>query len=259
MISREPPPEAVAPLPIVATIAESYRLIAANFATLAKLSVIPFVLTLLVEGLASPFDSVARKLVWEFGLEVPWTLLTVPWLHCLLLAPRGAKAAFFPRLDGRHLRVLGYALLLSVLSLPLTFFEELAGAAIPPDEPLHDLLYWLTYAAIVYVVLRFSFVYAALAAGEDYSLGHSWRHTRGIGFNLFIAVGIATLLPWQLFTLLLRALAQQDQLVLVGVGFIWHAGLWLLEGAFLAFVAVAFRRCTGWVPPPNREIVERFE
>jgi len=257
MIHQEPPPGAVAPLPFWPTVALAYRLVFRNLATLAKLAVLPFVLTLLIEGIASYLDVVGRGLVWEFGIELPWTLMAVAWLRVLLLAST-RDAVFFPKLRARHGRMLGYALALSVLYLPLTFFDPLAGG-LGLDNGERDVAYWALYVVLLYIGLRFCFVYAAAAVDEPYSFAVAWRHTRAIAWPLFFAVGLMAMLPWQLATLFLTQLAQESAEAAFAAALLWQVALWLVEALYLAFVAIAFRTCTGWVPAPDQDVLERFE
>ena len=258
MISREPPSGAVAPLPLWPTVAAAYRLVLGNFVALMKLATLPFVLLLLINALATLLDPLAYSLAWEFGVELPWTMMAVGWLRHLLLAPGPEGAVFFPKLCPRHLRFLGYALLLSAIGLPLTLFAYPADY-LALEGTQRTVIYWVLYLLIFYLSLRFSFVYAAVALDENYSLALAWRHTRGISFTLFLAVGLAAMLPWQICSYLLSVHLQPDSVMTVIAAFLWHAGLWLLEATYLAFVAVAFRTCTGWVPAPDPRMLERFE
>lgn len=257
MISRDPPPGAVAALLLGPTIAEAYRVLFANAGTLAKLAALPFILVLVAEWLMTQFDSVTGRFVWEFGVEVPWALFAVPWLRCLLLPPSQSKPSLLSALHPRYLRCLGYALLLSFLALPLTFYPEVSG--LPPEEPVYTLAYWALYAVVVYLGLRLSFVYPAVAADEAYSLALSWRHTGGISFTFFLAICLGALLPWYAFNYLLSLLPQENELIALAIALAWYAGFWLLEAIYLVFIAIAFRRCTGWIPAPDPSVLERFE
>ena len=202
MTNSAPPPAAIAPLPIWPTVAEAYRTLLANFGVLAKIAALPFVLLMVINALATQMGPLGYRLVWEFGIEIPWTLMAVAWLRHLLLAQRGAGAVFFPTIERRHLRFLGYALLLSIISLPLTLYPLLADAlSLPPGS----FVFWVLYVAIFYLGIRFAFVYAAVAVDESYSLALAWRHTRAISMNLFVAIGVFAVLPWKLFDYLLNS------------------------------------------------------
>lgn len=256
MIRREPPPDAIAPLPIWPTVAEAYRTLLANFGVLAKIAALPFTLLMVINALATMLGPHGYRLVWEFGIEIPWTLMAVAWLRYLLLEQPTSGVTYFPGVEWHHFRFLGYALLLSVISLPLTFFPFLADALAIPHR---DIVFWALYVVALYLGVRFAFVYAAVAVDETYSLGLAWRHTRAIGTNLFIAIGVFGVLPWKLFDYLLNVGAQSDVGAFFAVALAWHVGLWLLEAIYLIFIAIAFRRCTGWVPAPDQSVLERFE
>jgi hypothetical protein len=258
MISHEPPAGAVASLPLWATAAEGYRLVFGNLGTLARVAALPFVLFATINLMAPQLGPLGYSLVWEFGVELPWTLMAVAWLRVLLLGPASGDAVFFPRLRQRHLRFLGYALLLSALHLPLTFFAYPANVFVL-EGLQRSVVYWVLYLLVLYLSLRLSFVYAAVAVDESYGLAIAWRHTRGISFALFIVVGLAAMLPWQLFSWLLGEAIEADPGAAFALGWLWHAALWLPEALYLAIIAIAFRNCTGWVPLPDQRVIERFD
>jgi len=258
MITHEPPSGAVAPLPLWATAAQGYRLVFGNLGTLARVAALPFVLFLLINHTATRLGPFGYSLVWEFGIELPWTLMAVAWLRVLLLGPASDDSVVFPRLRRRHLRFLGYALLLSALHLPLTFFADSADA-LALEGTQRTIVYWALYLLVLYASLRLSFVYAAAAVDESYSLAVAWRHTRGISFALFAVVGLGAMLPWHLFSWLLGEAIEADPGTAFALGLLWHAALWVLEALYLAIVAIAFRSCTGWVPAPDQRVLERFE
>ncbi len=258
MIADEPPPGPVAPLYFGQTVAEGSRLLARNLPTLAKVSAVPFVLTLLLGHLTASLDPLASRLVWDFAIQLHWTLMAVAWVRHLLLGPAAGEARFFPRLQPQHQRFLGYALLLTCLFLPATLFSLIADV-LALSEAERQVAYWALYAALLYLSLRFAFIYVAVPLEETYSLALAWRHTRGVSLALFLAVGLTVLLPWILFSYFLGLVAETDTLLTLVVSILWHVGLWIVEGAFLAFIVAAFRTTTGWVPRPDKAILERFE
>lgn len=257
MIQAEPPSGAVAPLPLLPTVLEAYRLVFGNVATLAKVTVLPFVLQFLITTLASLLGPLEYRLVWEFGAELPWTLMAVAWVRFLLLGPTSGDVVVFPRLRARHGRFLCYALLLSVLNLPLTFFHYLSGA-LGLDGAEATIAYWALFMPLFYLGLRFAFVYVTAAVDEPYSFAHAWRHTRGISFTLFAAIGLAAVLPSEGISWLLGLVSDSDSGAFVAL-LLWHANMWLVEALYLAFCVIAFRTCTGWVPAPDHGLLQRFD
>lgn len=258
MITHEPPAGAVAPLPLWATAAQGYRLVLGNLGTLAKVAALPFVLFATINIMGTQLGPLGYKLVREFGAELPWTLMAVAWLRVLLLGPASGDSVVFLHPHRRHLHFLAYALLLSALHLPLTFFAYPADA-LALEGTQRSVVYWALYLLFLYVSLRVSFVYAAVAVDESYGLAIAWRHTRGISFALFIVVGLAAMLPWQLFCWVLGEAIEADPGTAFALGWLWHAALWVLEALYLAIIAIAFRSCTGWVPAPDQRVLERFE
>jgi hypothetical protein len=99
-----------------------------------------------------------------------------------------------------------------------------------------------------------------VAAGESYSLALAWRHSAGSGLALFVAQFIVVFIPLILLSYLAHVLAViPHTFVQVLIWLASYAVMWPLEAAYLAILAVAFRTCSGWVPPPDKAIVERFE
>ena len=257
MIQAEPPSGAVAPLPLLPTVSEAYRLVFGNLGTLAKVTVLPFVLQFLITVLASLLDPVEVRLVWEFGAELPWTLMAVAWLRFLLLGATAGDVVIFPRLRARHGRFLIYALLLSIINLPLTFFHYLSEA-LGLDGAGATLAYWALFMPLFYLSLRFAFVYVTTAVDEPYSFAHAWRQTRGISFTLFAAIGLTVILPAEGIDWLLGLLRDTDSGTFAAL-LLWHANMWLVEALYLAFCVVAFRTCTGWVPAADQGLLQRFD
>jgi len=257
VIQAEPPSSAVAPLPLLPTVSEAYRLVFGNLATLAKVTVLPFVLLFLITVLGTLLGPLGYRLVWEFGVELPWTLMAVAWLRFLLLGPTSGDVTVFPRLRTRHGRFLGYALLLSIINLPLMFFHDLSEA-VGLEGAEATIAYWALYLPLFYLGLRFAFVYVTAAVDEPYSLAHAWRHTRGISFTLFIAIGLSVVLPAEGINRLLDLVGDSDSGTFVA-SLLWHAQMWLVEALYLAFYVIAFRTCTGWVPAPDQGLLQRFD
>jgi hypothetical protein len=258
VISEKPPVDAVGPLPLWPTVVETWRLLAGNFALLAKLTALPFFLLLVITTLTAQLDRLAIDLIWEFGIEVPWTFMAVAWLRLLLLPEQAGKPPFFPAPERRHLRFLFYALLLSFVTLPMTLFAYIAEA-LALEGTTREIAYWSLDAVTLYLGLRLSFIYTAVAVDEPYSLALSWRHTRGCSVKLFVVVGLVTTAPWQAFSALMGLIDMSDTATAIGFELLWNVMLWLVEATYLAFIVVAFRRVTGWVPKADKRIVERFD
>jgi hypothetical protein len=256
VIRREPPPGAVAPLPLWPTVAEAFRLMAVNFGTLAKIAVVPFILGLAIDFMvpfvSAPWSDVLRHLLFN----VAWTLFGVSWLRLLLLEDRGAGRAL-PRLAGRHRRFLNYALLLFILDLPLILGWHLF-ADDPTTPQFPALTYWLFYVITVLVKLRFAFVFPAVAVDESYSLKLAWQHSRGPSLTLSAAIGLTVIAPVIGVSYAFTAVSL-DAHVLLLAWLAWHLFTWLVEAIYLTVVAVAFRTSTGWVPAPDQRVLERFE
>ena len=271
MISQEPPQDAIAPFPVLPGITALYgtlfRHIQALVARLVLPTVISAVVLLLLTFQLPPFAAIV---VWYLFLAVPFTLFGVSWLRLLLLEEETSPFAAFADFDARHRRLLKYNFLLSLITLPLVVLqywldaggEATAGAdeayaGAQSGDAVIDLVYWAAYMPLFYVQLRLSFVLPAIAVDERYGFADSWRHTRSQSGQIFLVAVIAVLGPWLVWYY--SPSLSDDSLWQLFAFFFYHFSIFLHQGAFFALMAIAFRTCTGWVPPANRSLVERFE
>ncbi len=276
MISKEPPRQAVAPLPVAATIAELYASLFRHFGKLMLYLSVPTALSVLVLLMASvSLQPLSAYVFWYLFLAVPTMMLGVPLLRLLLL---GRHNPAFILISQRRGRFLAYNFLLSLITLPLVFLQhwllaneagaggdpgaggDLGTAENPPGGRgglPDDVIYWAAYLPLFYVQLRLSFVLPAIAVDEDYGFADSWRHTQGQAGKLFLIAVLAVLLPWVIW-FYSPSFSQDPGWQLIAFVF-YHLSIFLHQGALFALLAIAFRTMTGWVPPPNTGLIERFE
>ncbi len=260
MSSREPPPDPVARLQVWPTVVEGLNLLLANLGPMAKLALWPLLLSMAADfALAATFWGTPLYDVLKLVvLNLIWVLFAVGWLRLLLLQDRRVVRVF-PQLTPDYRRFVLYTLVIALFDLALQLGRRFLEDA-PDSLSAPGLEYWLAFLAVAFVKLRFSFVYPAVAAGETYSLQLAWRHSAGSSLALFGAQFIVVFIPLILLSYLANALAVgPNAFVQLLVWVISYAVVWPLEAAYLAILVVAFRNCTGWVPPPDKAIVERFE
>jgi hypothetical protein len=257
MTNHEPPPGAVAPLEILPGIAAAWRLVLGDAGALVRILLLPALLSLVISGIALSLADPWGDILWHFALLLPWTVLCVTWLRRCLDLEKPARTRFFPVLDGRHLRFLKVSFFITLIDLPLWLLPRLLddGAADAIETLQDEIFSWALYALRIYVELRFAYAYVASAADESYSLAFAFRHTRGQSLRLFAIVVVAVILPWRAFSYILGQSGLPYEIIEIA----WHASLWFMQGVYMTCVALAFRRSTGWVPPPDRTILERFE
>ncbi|NIA67985.1 hypothetical protein HBA54_05215 [Pelagibius litoralis] len=176
-----------------------------------------------------------------------------------------------------------------VMMLPLTvigsFLAAILGLVRAPDQvgPGIALVFLLVFLGILYVLARLGFVFPAVAAEEGYGLGLSWKHTAGQGFRITAAL-FAAGLPIAVAQLMLTVFLIQTlfgisiaelmpQLPAPGESFppepapgsspaeapsaiaviifnlISAAANFLSFAVLFSLLCIAFRTCTGWVPP----------
>jgi hypothetical protein len=260
MSSREPPPDPVAPLEVWPTVIEGLNLLLANLGAMAKLALWPLLLSMAADfALAATFwDSPLYIVLKMICLNLIWVLFAVGWLRLLLLQDQKIIRVF-PELTPVYRRFTFYTLVLALFDLTLPLGRHLLDEASDPASP-PGLGYWAAFLVVAFAKLRFSFVYPAVAAGETYSLKLAWRHSAQAGLPLFGAQMIVVFLPLIALSYVVYALAVHPFAAAQLFGWLlYNVLVWPLEAAYLAILVVAFRNCTGWVPPPDKAIVERFE
>jgi len=257
MSESRPPPAAVAPLPLWPTLAACGRLLLHHAPALATAVGLPLLLNMATDFAVFPLEPPFSGIVKIAIYNLVWVLFAVTWVRLLLLDDRGGLR-FFPNLRQQHARVAGYALLLTLLDLPLPLLLHAQEGGAVGEFP--GPIYWIAYLVLGFIKLRLAFVYAAAAVGEAYGPGLAWRHSGGSAGTFFAAALIGVFLPVIGLTWVFCNLPEDaTQSTLLALWLLWHALGWLLEAFYLTLVVVAFRTCTGWVPPPNNAVAERFD
>ncbi len=284
-----PPASAIRKLRVGATFAESHRLIFSRLGLLFKAAAVPYLVSMILTVLslmAQP--NVGLVVLVMILFFVPYTLFGVAWHRLTLLGPRVSAPRVTPIWKRRHWCFLGYALAITAIGyglwmvvtvLSLFLAMPLGESAMFASESPKLVIFIVVAAAIgalgfAYLMMRFSFVFPAVAVGEAYGLKHAWRHTRGQGFRL-IGLMILTALPISLASWLLHLIlgffifegasflvAMGDFRDATGLGDFVAANLvplivlhgtstvfnYLLMAVMVSAISIAFRTCTGWVP-----------
>ncbi len=279
-----PPASATHQLRIGATFSESHSLVFNRLGSLLKAAAIPYLMTMvLTVFVAMAQSNPGLVLLTTILLVVPYTLFGVAWHRLTLLGPGASALRVTPIWKRHHWRFLGYALVVTVIGSGLLMGLVLLGAliALPmsmsgtfSSESAGSLFLIVAAAAIaalgfVYLLVRLSFVFPAVAVGEAYGLKHAWTHTRGQGFRL-VGLVILTALPISFVSWLLQLVlsflvfgrtifpaATGDSpdatvaekfvplIVLHGTSNLFN---YLLTAVVVTAISIAFRSCSGWVP-----------
>lgn len=269
-----PPPSAVQLVPIGATIRTAYASVFGQIGLVAKTAFLPFLISaVLVVPSLTARDSLAMVVIVSLLRLVPYTLFGVTWHRLILLGAHIAPPVVFPGWRRRHWRFYGFALAITALTTALVAIISLASLAItgggagPGSAPesaevtLGALMAILSALLVaIYFMLRFSFVFPAVAVEEPYGLGDAWRHTRGQGLRLmlvmFLALSPVVLLGWMLIALLVApftgppgsgSVAASGGVIAYTLG---TALGYLSLALSLTVISSAFRICTGWIPAP---------
>ncbi len=270
MSQQGPPQEALRKLPVFQTVAEANAMVFRNLPNLAKAAALPYALSL---GINFMQQGGTGSLAWSLILIllglIPETYFAVAWHRFTLLGPKRAAPSLLPPLAPRHWRFLAYAIVMLMISaLPIvggfSVVESFRGLDGQPSPELAAeaagamLLVIALLVVAVVLTLRLLFVFPAVAVDESYGLSDSWRHTRGQALRLFSGL-LLLVVPWLLVTNIVgAALASGTEgapgpIAIMAVLVFLYVGM----GLGLAFISIAFRECTGWIPaaqagPPDR-------
>ncbi len=267
-----PPPSAVQLVPIGETIRTAYASVFGQIGLVAKTAFLPFLISaVLVVPSLSARDNLVLVVIVSLLRLVPYTLFGVTWHRLILLGSRAAPPVVFPGWQRRHWRFYGFALAITALTTALVAVVSVAslgftgGGADPESAELTmGVLVAILVAMLlaIYFMLRFSFVFPAVAVEEPYGLGDAWRHTRGQGLRLmlvmFLALSPVVLLGWMVIGILVAPLTEPPgagSLAVSGgvIAYTLGTALGYLSLALsLSVISSAFRICTGWIPaaPP---------
>ncbi len=261
MSQSGPPQEAVRKLPVFRTVAEANAMVFGNLPSLAKAAALPFALSLGISFMAqgSAFSPALGLLFSLLGL-IPETYFGVAWHRFVLLGAARAAPTSLPPLAPRHWRFLGYAVvMLMITGLPylglVTAMQPLSEVEGQPAPELMadvfgNMLPYLVLLIVAFVlIIRFYFVFPAVAVDERYGLADSWRHTRGQALRLFLGQ-LVLVLPVALLAYLTAAASMGGAAGSPGLTptIVTTLFFYLGMGLAFAFVSLAFRKCTGWIP-----------
>ena len=282
MSQTTPPPAAVRKLPIGATVSEAYGWVFGQLGLVFRAAVFPFTLSLalIVLSFSVPATSILSGLFLILGL-VPYAIFGVAWHRLTLLGPAVATPPLIPGWARRHWRFLGYLAAVALVSngvaiTVMTLAFGVTGAAANPI--LNAVVVPGIFVFAIYIMMRFSFVFPAIAVDESYGLRHAWAHTKGQGFRLLGAV-LLTMVPivlllWVVSTIFgafvfteaalpegqgsappeaqLQAFIEQNLTAIFVLLLLLSAINYILIALIVSVISIAFRTCTGWVPDTGK-------
>ncbi len=282
MIQSAPPPQPVRELPIADTINEAYRSVLGNFGAWFRIMLGPAVLAVPMAAIGQMMIQAEQVQLAESGLTgpeaataflqaawpgllignllslIPYVFFAVAWHRFLLLGeqPGSPAAAVWPA--ARHFRFYLFTLLLIVVVAIAGTFVGLFGALVAAllsgaagEGALQLPLFLLIFMITLYVAARLQFAFPAMAVDEHYGFLDSWRNTRGQGWRFLFVLSCCFLPPlfFSLFmTLILGGATGLSILFLINSFILAAIGL-LATAVVISAVTIAFRTCTGWIPP----------
>lgn len=256
--SSGPPPGPVRDLAVGPTVRDVFLAIFRNLPALLRLMALPAALqagiTLIVlsgieSGEITMQDLASFLIPLLLFSMLPMAVFGYGWQRYLLLGAGGA-----PLLWPREIKAV-MKLFFSLLGILIV--SSLAGALASnlgimvlglPTGGSASLAQFLPIALIslgvsLWLLLRLGLVLPARALQESYSLRHSWNQTKGQSMALLLAA-IATLPPVYIVSVFLSSLTGGVAGVILSA-----VGILLVQAAFFALLASAFRQISGWVPP----------
>ncbi|TQV76202.1 hypothetical protein [Denitrobaculum tricleocarpae] len=272
--SSTPPEEAVTSLPIIASVKESYRLLFSNLWAVPAAVFLPVLIYFLwylllhTTGILAVFAGSGRSnplagfflLFLAFAVQAfAMSLLYVAWHRLTLLGPEHGRPRFLYAIRRRHWRFFANALLVLTIVIIAVFLTVLLLTTIMPPAVMAFLV------SIVYIALlvKFAFVFPAIAVDENYGLLNAWKQSRGQELRLVAGFVLCFLPAFALYFLVnwdaVVQLATSGQAQITPRPFWLEAFVTvfsLLNGlAVVSYLSIAFKTCSGWVPatPPVPE------
>lgn len=169
----------------------------------------PFVLSFLIDVSLPEQQGISTAFLRILLNTLAVSIFELLWLRYLLLG-REALPRLLPPLDRRVRRFVGYALLLTLFTLPTLFLQTVLTEASLEAPHLLGAMMIVLYFIGSYLCVRFGFVFAWIALDARERLGASWHATRGNGLRILIAtviVGLPLLLPLFVFGAVLGIVA----------------------------------------------------
>ncbi len=263
---------------------------------LLKAISLPLVISVALARTLGPETDVG--LVWAAQILldlIPYTMFAVAWHRLSLIGPENAAPTFVPSLTSRNWRFLIYlAILESLLLIGPIFSAEI----LMPDDNASDtvtaefdfdvqfflsdlslyvastLAVFLLSAPLVYLWVRFSFVFPATAVDHAHGFRRSWRETRSHGPSLTVLMYLISTPPltaWLIWYLFIPAECPEISTIAVAAsdsvsfclainsiaGTLIEYGIgYVLAVLAVSLISIAFRTCTGWVPAPGGAVMQ---
>ena len=264
-MSMGPPPAPLSDLPIGASVSAAYRSVFGRFGYLMRAALVPFLLSLVIMVLSRAAGE-SPVLIQVLGLLTlgPYTIFAVAWHRAVLL---DAAPPLIPVWEKRHWRFLGYLLIITAVSYGASFLYQpvVASLLLTPEgletstlETPAVLFALVSLVLVMYLFLRISFVFPAVAVDEHYGLALAWRHSKGQGLRLFGAMFTTMILAYLGVMIVLQialtpfigALQKSEDtaFLLMAVESLNLALNYILIALSLSLISIAFRTCTGWIP-----------
>ncbi len=278
--SHTPPEKAVQTLAVIPSVIAAYSHLFANLRAVPAAICLPALIYLLWYGFVSfsgaggqvpasgqaaqvPGASFLLLLLVAFLVQIFATgLLYVAWIRLTLLGPAAAWPRFFYSLERRHFRFFGTVLLVfSIVFCTVLLIGLIVGHLLSLPQSVAMAIVAVSYFLLL---VKFSFVFPAIAVDESYSLRNAWKQSTGQEHRL-LAGFILCILPALLLSFMVNgeALMQvfaNEPVTMTPTPF-WVTAFVTLFGilnglAFISYLSIAFQTCSGWVPelPESREV-----
>ena len=235
------------PLPVLGTVAETYRLLWAYRWEAVRLGLVPVSVSFLLATIVGVLPEGGIAVAAALADLVPLTLFAVNWHRLVLLGPGQAAAGLGVRWGARETTFLVRSLMLgfgigAVMGVPL-----LAISAVLQRTPVGLPILGLVIVAAVFLSLRLSLVFPAIAVDLPYGFAQSWKDTAGGGLRLLAAMLAASAPLW---AALLLFVASAGVSGLAGAApfavlFLDRAGGYVVAAAGLTVLSLVFRRRAG--------------
>ena len=199
------------PLPVRATVAETYQHVVRNLGTFAFLAALPAVLRFAAEIFVwtafpsppSPLTQITMVLITTLLM----TIFSVSWHRFTLLGEINKQQPWQFVFERREALFFLYSLLLMVSILLAALSAQAApekGSLLPP----------ILMGVAVFIFLRMSMLLPAIAVDDDRTPRRAWMLTQGQFWRLF-AITVMVALPAELLALLILVMLSNESAVVM--------------------------------------------
>lgn len=246
MMTASAMPSAGYKIDILRSVEDAYSSAFRNWAVLADLAWLPFVIVIVSQLIAFGISGggfagmLVGQLIYTFGFLVFATVFIVRWHRFVLLDEAHSDELFTPAWRNYFFGAIKLTLIIAVIWIVLVYL-----ALVPPRYVTVPLFPIVGGIALVILAVRVSLIFPAAAIDRPLTFGESWHRIAGNSWRTFACVGICWI-PFSFAGVGLEFIGGRDGWLIWLVCQILAFGIYFLGFAVVAaFLSEAYRHIIG--------------